>query len=89
MNGAQGWLAVAEPGRVCIASIQAGRWLALRSQRVSTSLRDSLPALLEQARLAAPGDMKAGPVYLVSREEPPFRLPAESGWSIEPVAWGH
>lgn len=89
MNGAPAWLAVAEPGRLCVASVQDGRWLALRSQRVSTSLREALPALLEQARLGSPGRMEAGPVYLVSREEPPFKFPADSAWSIEPVAWKH
>jgi hypothetical protein len=85
MNGAPAWLAAAEPGRVCVAAVQGGRWLALRSQRVSAPLRAALPPLLEQARLAAAAGAKAGPVYLVSREEPPFKVPAGSGWSIESV----
>lgn len=87
MNGEPAWLAVAEPGRVCVANVRAGRWLALRSQRVAAPLRDALPALLDQARLACADAVPAGRVYLVSREEPPFDAPAGSGWSIEPVRW--
>lgn len=89
MSGAASWLAVAEPGRVCVAAVERGRWLALRSQRVSTPLRAALPPILEQARLAAAEGAGAGPVYLVSREEPPFKAAAGSGWSIEPVSFGH
>jgi hypothetical protein len=89
MNGAPAWLAVAEPGRVCVASVHAGRWLALRSQRVSAPLREALPAVLEQARLAGSEELAAGAVYLVSRDEPACKLPADNGWTIEPVAWSH
>lgn len=89
MNGAPAWLAVAEPGRVCVAGVQDGRWLALRSQRTSIALRDALPAILDQARLTSADAPTAGPVYLVSRDEAPFTLPTESGWTIEPVQWAH
>jgi hypothetical protein len=89
MNGAPAWLAVAEPGRVCVAAVQGGRWLALRSQRVTAPLRTALPLVLEQVRLAAAQAVAAGPVYLVSRDEPPFKAAAGSGWSIEPVSMGH
>ncbi len=89
MNGAPAWLAVAEPGRVCVAHVRGGRWLALRSQRIGGPLREALPALLEQTRLAFPEADETGRVYLVSREEPPFDLPPDSRWSIEPVRWGH
>lgn len=89
MKGESAWLAVAEPGRVCVAAVHGGRWLALRSQRVSAPLRMALPPVLEQARLAAVQGAQAGPVYLVSRDEPPFKAAAGSGWSIEPVSMGH
>lgn len=89
MNGTPAWLAVAEPGRVCVASVQAGRWLALRSARLTAPLREALPPILEQARLASPESTLPGLVYLVSRDEPPFEVPPESGWSIEPVTLRH
>ena len=89
MNGDPAWLAVAEPGRVCVASVRDGRWLAVRSQRLTGPLPAALPAVLEQARLASADALPPGRVFLVSRDEPPFSAPAESGWSIEPARLAH
>jgi hypothetical protein len=89
MNGAPAWLAVAEPGRVCVAGVRDGNWLAVRSQRIAGTLHEALPAVLEQARLTAAEPASAGRVYLVSREEASFDLPEGTGWSLEPAAWAH
>jgi hypothetical protein len=80
MSGSPAWLAAAESGRVCIAYFNGGEWKALRSQRLRGSLREELPAILEQTRLAE--SAVAGEVYLVSREEPPFDMPKDGPWSV-------
>jgi hypothetical protein len=84
MNGEDAWLAVAEPGRTCVAHLSRGRWLALRSHRSKGALREDLPLALEQTRLAA--GAAPGPVYFVSRDEAPFEFAAGSHWSLRPVA---
>jgi hypothetical protein len=80
-----GWLAVAEPGRACVAYVSEGRWLALRNQRLAAPLSASLPPLLEQTMLATGTRIGSGTVYLVSRDEAMPAFPADSPWSLECV----
>jgi hypothetical protein len=42
------WLVVEEPGRLTLAFIQRGVWLAVRSRRVEPAWRASLPELIER-----------------------------------------
>lgn len=89
MNGTPAWLAVAEPGRVCVAGVRDGHWLAVRSQRITGPLRDALPTVLEQARLTAAEPASAGRVHFVSRDEAAVELPEGTGWSLAPAAGTH
>lgn len=61
------WLAVAEPGRLCVAHLEAGRWLALRSQRMADPLPEALATLLEQTCLAH-GLAAGGEVCFLARD---------------------
>lgn len=61
------WLAVAEPGRLCVAHLEAGRWVALRSQRTADPLPEALVTLLEQMCLAH-GLPAGGEVCLIARD---------------------
>jgi len=79
------WLAVAEPGRVCVAYLEQGAWRRLRSERVRNRLEDELPAVLERLRLADGIDAGPGRVLLVARDEPRVELAPASGWWLERV----
>jgi hypothetical protein len=79
------WLAVAEPGRVCLAFFEAGTWRKVRSERVRAPLPVELPALLERSRLADGVEAGAGRVLFVSREPARIEFPQGSNWSLEPV----
>ncbi len=79
------WLAVAEPGRVCVGYLEQGAWRRLRSERVRTRLEDELPAALERLRLADGIDAGPGRVLLVAREEQQVEFAPASGWSLEHV----
>jgi hypothetical protein len=79
------WLAVAEPGRVCVGYLEQGAWRRLRSERVRTRLEDELPAALERLRLADGIDAAPGRVLLVARDEPQVDFAPASGWSLERV----
>jgi hypothetical protein len=42
------WLAVEEPGRLTLAYLQRGAWIAVRSRRVDASWRAALPEIIER-----------------------------------------
>jgi len=83
IDGRPAWLAVAEPGRVCVAYLDDGEWRRLRIERVRGRLADELPSALERSRLADGVDAGPGRVLLVSRDEPQVAFPPGSGWAIE------
>lgn len=85
IDGRPAWLAVAEPGRVCVAYLDQGGWHRLRVERIRGRLGDELPSALERSRLAEGVDAGAGRVLLVSRDEPQVEFAPDSGWSVERV----
>ena len=42
------WIVVEEPGRLTLALIQRGMWIAIRSRRADSGLRNLLPEILER-----------------------------------------
>jgi hypothetical protein len=85
INGQAAWLAVAEPGRVCVAHLDRGGWARLRVERTRGPLADELPAALERSRLADGVDAGAGRVLLVARDEGQVAFAPGSGWSVERI----
>jgi hypothetical protein len=79
------WLAVAEPGRVCVAHLDGARWLALRSQRVQGALEAALPLALEQCRLAEGIEEDAAEVCVVTREALPAGLAPAGRWRFRTI----
>jgi hypothetical protein len=79
------WLAVAEPGRVCVAHLEGERWTALRSQRAVEPLAEALAAALEQTRLAS-GIEAMGEVCLVTRDPAPADLVRAGDWTVRALA---
>ena len=43
-----GWMVVEEPGRLTLALIQGGMWIAIRSRRADNAWRNVLPEILER-----------------------------------------
>jgi hypothetical protein len=79
------WLAVVEPGRVCVAHLDGARWVALRSQRVQGAPEAALPTLLEQCRLASGIEADTAEVCVVARDPWPDD-PAPAGrWRFRQV----
>jgi hypothetical protein len=94
------WLALLEPGHLCLALLRDGHWSRVRSQRIEGTWREELPRLLE--REAFLGDHEAVPndVYVGDFEAGDLVLPELDGWSFhalnpvplgtsEPAAPGH
>jgi hypothetical protein len=79
------WLAVGEPGRICVACLDGARWVALRSQRSQGELAASLPLALEQCRLAEGIEEDAAEVCVVTREALPAGLAPAGRWRFRTI----
>lgn len=79
------WLAVVEPGRVCVAHLDGARWLALRSQRVPGALEAALPLVLEQCRLAGGIEADTVEVCVVARDTWPGNLAPAGRWRFRTI----
>ena len=79
------WLAVVEPGRVCVAHLDGARWLALRSQRIQGAPEAALPLVLEQCRLAGGIEADAAEVCVVARDALPGDLAPAGRWRFRTI----
>ena len=79
------WLAVVEPGRVCVAHLDGTRWLALRSQRVQGAPEVALPLVLEQCRLAGGIEADTAEVCVVARDAWPGDLAPAGRWRFRTI----
>jgi hypothetical protein len=80
------WLAVVEPGRVCVAHLDGAHWLALRSQRVQGAPEAALSPVLEQCRLAAGIEADAAEVCVVARDPWSGDLAPAGRWRFRVIA---
>ncbi|MDN5935810.1 MAG: hypothetical protein L0H75_06465 [Nitrosospira sp.] len=89
-NGERVWLALIEPGRLCLALLSNGVWQSIRNQRMLHNAEDELLAALDQEAIILSGRKEAvEPVYLFAPEHPQLALPGECGWRILPLQTEH
>jgi hypothetical protein len=82
----QGWLACAEPGRVCLMRVEDGLWSQIVNARADTDATELLQSLLEQDALASGLSAKTAQVLLAAGTGiDPLRLRA-SGWQVVQAA---
>jgi len=79
------WLAVVEPGRVCVAHLDGTRWLALRCQRVQGAPEAALPLILEQCRLTGGIEADTAEVCVVARDPSPGDLAPSGRWRFRTI----
>lgn len=80
------WLAVAEPGRLCVGHFEDQRWADVRNVRASSTPDAQLAAVLEQMRIAA--GAAAGTVFFVSRDAVDPAPSVGPGWTVQSVRLG-
>lgn len=80
------WIAVAEPGRLCVGCLDDRRWIEVRNGRAPRGPEAELPVVLEQMRLTA--NAAAGPVFYASHEAPEPVPSAGPGWTVRTVRLG-
>ena len=74
------WLALLEPGHVCLALVREGQWSRVRSLRTDNTWREELPAMLEREEFLADEPGVPKDVYLGHLEAGDPMLPELDGW---------
>lgn len=86
LRGRSAWIALFEPGHLCLAMLHEGRWSRVHSQRIGAAWREALlPALERQGFLA---DEAALPqdVYVASPDDGEPALPDIEPWRFHALA---
>lgn len=76
------WFALYEPGSLCLALLQQGRWNSVRTMRIGNDWRDTLSLRLERAALLAEADEETQSVFLWAPELEEDALPESGRWQI-------
>ena len=86
LQGRHAWLALLEPGSLCLALLQNGRWARIRSMRIGPGWRVELGLLLaREAYLADPG-AAARDVFLWASGQDEVKLPETDRWQFHLLA---
>ncbi len=80
MHGQERFFLLAEPGRLCLASLGHDQWRSFRSWRLGEAWQDELPCFLERELLLGEAGEARPQVFLHLPEAPGFSLPA-GAWS--------
>jgi hypothetical protein len=79
------WLALAEPGSLCLALLHRGQWRRLRTTRDEGPWREHLCVLLDRERYQDDGAALPEDVYVWHAREAAGPLPQGSGWRFHAV----
>lgn len=56
-NGERQWFVLGEPGRLCVAQLQAGHWRSIRSHRIEGAWQEEAALILEREMLLADDEL--------------------------------
>lgn len=84
-----GWLALGEPGMLCLALRQQGRWVRLRTMRASSQWLSNLPALLDRETYLTEGAVNERNVLVSAPGLDDFPLPSAHGWQMTRLQCPH
>lgn len=76
------WLALLEPGHLCLALLRDGHWSRVRSQRIDGTWREELPRILEREAFLADDPEVPQDVYAGQLEPGDMVLPELDGWQF-------
>lgn len=64
LRGRSAWLALMEPGNLCLAMLQKGRWEWMKKMRIGETWREELPMILEREECLAGADAAVDEVLI-------------------------
>jgi hypothetical protein len=82
------WIALLEPGHLCLALLRDGDWSRVRSLRIDSSWRQELPNLLEREVLLVDDAAVPNDVYVGHLEPGELVLPEVDGWQFHALEHG-
>jgi hypothetical protein len=80
------WLAIPEPGHVCLALLDQGQWLRIRGLRIDGYWQDELPQLLEREAILSESPTVPHEVYVWNVQAGEVELPRSSPWRLHALA---
>ena len=85
LQGRSAWLVLFEPGCLCLALLQHGRWASVRSMRIGLDWREQLPQLLERESCMATLDSVPEAVFVWAPTLENMVFPASGRWQMHPL----
>ena len=64
LHGRSAWLALLEPGNLCLAMLQKGQWAWMRKMRIGEAWHEELPMILEREECLAGAGAAVGEVLM-------------------------
>lgn len=86
LRGRHAWLALLEPGNLCLALLHQGRWARIRSMRIGPGWRVELAQILEREAYLADPDAAAREVFLWASGLGNVKLPESDRWQFQLLA---
>jgi hypothetical protein len=83
------WLALLEPGHLCLALLRDGHWSRVRSLRIDSSWRQELPRILEREVLLVDDAAVPNDVYVGHLQAGELVLPEVDGWQFHALEYAH
>jgi hypothetical protein len=83
------WLALLEPGHLCLALLHDGEWSRVRSMRLEGSWREELPPILEREAFLANDPAAPHEVWVGHLEHADLTLPEIDSWQFHALAPAH
>lgn len=82
LEGCSAWIALLEPGNLCLAMLQKGQLVWIRKLRISEAWDEELPTILERERLLADAEGTMDEVLLWAPHLEDMDLTAMGRWKI-------
>ncbi|MFA7316435.1 MAG: hypothetical protein WC029_02595 [Sulfuricella sp.] len=79
------WLVLVEPGCLCLALLQQGRWASVRSMRIGADWREQLPQLLERESCMAMPESVPEAVFVWAPTQEDAAFPDSGRWQMNPL----
>jgi hypothetical protein len=86
LKGRHAWLALLEPGSLCLALLHRGRWERVRSMRIGPGWRVELAQILEREAYLADPEAAARDVFLWASGVGDVKLPENDRWQFHLLA---
>jgi hypothetical protein len=77
------WLVVAEPGLLCLALLQEGRWQSVRTLKVGPDWVNELHGLLAREECLVDSQTECGRVLVFAPDSPQMVMPQAGKWQVE------